>query len=113
MPDTIGKQLPITRATLPARETVFANDIVIQHLADHFVVSFYQLMLPIIVGETLEDRQQAVERLTDVEAQCVARIVLTPESMQQLMEHSILNYNEWTQKMIGSQRQTEESELDQ
>jgi hypothetical protein len=107
MSDYAAKQLPITRATLSARETVFADDIVIQHLPGHFIVSFYQLMPPIIVGETLEERQQSLAGLSDVEAQCVARIVLTPEGMQQLMQHTIQNYDEWTQKATSAQAQIE------
>jgi hypothetical protein len=106
MPDQ--QLIPVKRGGFPAKDTVFANDIVIQHMGDHFIVSFFQIMPPLIIGDTQEERDKTLSQISEIEAQCVGRIVLTPEGLQELIEHADQNYKNWQQKQSGDQAHTEE-----
>ena len=63
----------------------YATNFVSQHTRDEFVLSFYEVLQPILVG-TPESNKQQLEEMGSVPAHCVARIILSPSGMTQLID---------------------------
>jgi len=63
----------------------YATNFVVQNTGHEFILSFFEIMPPIIVGGPEEQKTQ-VKRLKSVQAKCVARIVLSPTRMAELMQ---------------------------
>lgn len=63
----------------------YATTVVVQHTQDEFVLSFFSVAPPILLGEPEHVRQKQDE-LNAIPARCVARIVMSPSRMAQLVE---------------------------
>jgi hypothetical protein len=87
----VRKQVKVDRYYPEELTTHFVSNFVSQHQPDHFIVSFFELFLPPVLGDTSEERQQVIDEIDSVKARCVARIVLTPDKMRELV--SILSDN--------------------
>jgi len=73
----------------------FVVHLVVQHQIDSFILSFFEVWPPVVLGETDEDKQAALDSLESVEAKCVARLVVTPNKMREflaVMNTNLLNY---------------------
>ena len=57
----------------------YANNVVIQHTEDEFIISFFEVLPPLLLGSPESQAAQAAE-LESVKADCVARIIV-PEKM--------------------------------
>jgi hypothetical protein len=62
----------------------FANQIVVQHHANEFYISFGQASPPPILGSD-EERREAMERVEFVPVKTVARIGLTAQRMTEFI----------------------------
>lgn len=87
--------------------TYFVENIIAQHQPGFFILSFFETFLPPIVGETPEDREKALEKLKEVDAKCVARLVVTPEKMNDIIEVLIENFDAYRQKISKKPEATE------
>jgi hypothetical protein len=93
-----SKRIPIVLTYPPDLQTHFVTYTLVQHEREDFIVSFFELWPPPILGETEEEKRQEFEKLTEVEAKCVARIVLSPGRMKTFIEDLSDNYNKWQQR---------------
>jgi len=97
MPENIvDKKIRIERIYPDNLQSYFVSNIVIQHQPDHFILSFFEVWPPAILGESDDEKQQALNSVDYVEAKCVARFVLTPARMKefaQLMSENLINYD--------------------
>ncbi len=59
--------------------THYANNVVIQHSRGEFVLSFFEILPPMLVGSPNEIQSQ-LSQMRTAHAECVARIVMTPEN---------------------------------
>jgi hypothetical protein len=70
--------------------TRFATNLVAQHTDHEFIVTFFEVLPPILVG-TPEMQKQQVEAITEVRGTCLARIVIPasrmPDFIQVLQEN--------------------------
>jgi hypothetical protein len=82
-PEVISKTVRIDRVYPNDLKTHFVSNFVIQTQPDHFVLTFFEVWPPAIVGSS-EEKKAALDGLQSVEAKCVARIVVTPARMQEL-----------------------------
>jgi len=60
-----------------------------------FILSFFEVWPPAILGETDEEKQEMLDSLESVEAKCVARLVVTPSRMREfiaVMNENLSNY---------------------
>ena len=64
-------------------QTHFVSNIVVQHQPDFFTLSFFEIWLPPILGDKPEEKKQFIQSIDHVEANCVARIVVTPDKMRE------------------------------
>lgn len=85
------KSIPLVRVFPEELRTYFVDNIVVQHQPDRFVVSFFEVFPPPILGDSEEERRAAMEAMSTVEAKCVARLVITPSRMEEFV--SVINEN--------------------
>jgi len=81
-----AKTLRINRIYPPDLQTHFVQSVVAQHQVDYFVLSFFEVWPPLILGETEDEKRREVETLESVDAKCVARFVLTPDRMREIVD---------------------------
>ena len=77
-------------------QTRFASNIVVQHQPDFFTISFFETLMPIILAGSPQQSQESLKSLNAIEARCVAKIIVTPEKMRQLLkviEQNLVNYD--------------------
>jgi len=72
---------------IPPEESIsrFANFALIQHDEEFFTLSFYEIQKPPLMG-TSEQKKAAIEKLEDIPAFRVARIIVTPTHFKQLVK---------------------------
>jgi hypothetical protein len=82
-------------------EPHFVNDMIIQHHADFFILSFFQYIPPAIIAETDEERLQMAKSIETVDSKCVSRLILTPGNMRRFLEvmsENMAKYDKKTKK---------------
>lgn len=80
--EAYSKELEIKRVVPSDLQAKFANDLVIQNQSEHFVLSFFEMFPPMIIGDTTDEIREAYEAIEAVEARCVARIIVTPKMLK-------------------------------
>ncbi|MGH7826374.1 MAG: DUF3467 domain-containing protein [Candidatus Binatia bacterium] len=74
----------------------YATNVVVQHDENEFVISFFELQKPIVIG-TPEQRKKAVDSIHNIRARCVSQIILSPRKMKDFigaMETNLKRYEE-------------------
>jgi len=79
------KQVRIVRKYPDDLQSYYASHIVVQHEPDRFILSFFEVWPPAIIAETDEEKQQLLESIDSVEAKCVARIIMSPNRMEEFL----------------------------
>jgi len=105
MGDGVDKEIPAgsipIRFEIPASvETRYVTNFVAQHTDQEFIVSFFEVRPPLLLGSP-EENQQQLEQMGAVPAECVARIVLSPARMGELLRVLTANYDSYTSKKEG------------
>lgn len=72
----------------------YATNFVVQHTDNEFVLSFFEAEMPILLG-TPEENLARLESIGAVKARCVARIVVSPNRMAELLRIIGENYNRY------------------
>ena len=85
------KKLKIRHIFPDNLDSNFVSNIVVQHQPDHFIVSFFEVFPPPILGDSEEDKRQQFNKMDHIEAQCVSRIIVTPDKMSEII--TVLNDN--------------------
>ncbi len=87
MPETTApvRGIPLKRQSPATVEGRYANSFVVQHTDDAFILSFFEIIPPLLVGSPEEQRAQ-IEGVESVPANCVARIIVSPKGMKMLVE---------------------------
>ena len=78
-------QIPLVRVGLEDVPIQLANDFVIQHQQNEFILSIGQYQPPILLG-TSEERREQAERISYVPIRTVARIGLTRQRLVELIK---------------------------
>lgn len=68
-----------------AKEIIFANQLLVQHVGSEFVITFGQATPPPIVG-TPEEQAEMLERVEFVPVKTVARLGLTAQRMTEFVQ---------------------------
>jgi hypothetical protein len=67
----------------------------VQHEPDIFILSFFEVWPPVILGADEEEKQKELDKINRVESKCVARLVVTPQKMAEfvkVMSENLKNY---------------------
>ena len=62
----------------------FITNAVIQQQPEYFILSFFESWATPIIGDTIEERKAQLEKVDHLDANCVARFVVTPERMRDI-----------------------------
>jgi hypothetical protein len=96
--EAYSKELAIKRVVPSDLQARFANDLVIQHQSEHFVLSFFEMFPPMIIAETTDEIREAYEAIEAVEARCVARIIVTPKTLKGSVDTLTKNVQNYEQR---------------
>lgn len=72
-------------------DVIWANNVVIQHHEQDFVLTFFQAFPPIFLGTSKEE----IEAIKTVRATAVARIALSPIQVERLISALQNNFAKW------------------
>lgn len=107
----VTKRISLKRAYPDDLDSHFVSNIVVQHQHDHFIVSFFEVWPPLILGETAEERREALDAIQEVEAKCVARLVVTPARMREFIDTLSENWDRYQRAVSLSSSVEAEEEL--
>lgn len=74
----------------------FVSNVIVQHQKDFFTLSFFEVWVPPILGNTEDEKKAELEKIDQVEANCVARLVVTPDKMRDFVKalhNNLENYD--------------------
>jgi len=74
-------QVPIEWHISEDLDSKYATNLVIQHSEHEFIIDFFEMRHPLILGDPDQVREEW-EKLESVRAECVARIIVSPDRMQ-------------------------------
>lgn len=83
MPKRIERQIPIDWFVSQEIKTRYANNVIIQHSNNEFVLSFFEVLPPLLIGSH-EEVQAQLAQMRSAHAECVARIVMNPQQVKNL-----------------------------
>ena len=98
MPENKGvftKEIKIKRNFPDNLQSYFVSNLVVQHQPDSFILSFFEVWPPAILGDTEDEKAEAIEAIDHVDAKCVARLVLTPTKMKEFLDVMMGNWEKY------------------
>jgi len=90
-------QVPIEWHISEDLDSKYATNLVIQHSEHEFIIDFFEMRHPLILGNPQQVREQR-EKLESVRAECVARIIVSPDRMQEFIDAIQANLNQYMGK---------------
>ena len=75
--------------------TRYANQMVAQFQEGEFIISFFEVRAPVLLG-TPEERRAQLMKLNSVPAECVARIVVAAERMPEFVNALKMNLDRYS-----------------
>jgi len=97
---SVAKKVRIVHKYPEDLKSNFVSNIIIQHESDHFILAFFEIWPPVILGETDEEKRIAIESLEQIEAKCVARLVVSPTKMREFARAIQENLAIYEKKLI-------------
>lgn len=98
-----GKQIPIEWRIPEDVPTYYANNFAIQHTESEFVIYFFEVFSPLILGEP-EEVQRKMEAIESVPARCVARVVVSPPKLEMLIGALVQNHTRFVSKFAPGEQ---------
>lgn len=105
-----GRPIPLKREYPEDLESNFVSNVVVQHQADHFVLSFFEVWPPPILGDTEEELEHILDSIEEIEATCVARLVVTPRRMREFIDVMSDSFGKWETRPQGAAAEESEPE---
>jgi len=65
--------------------TQYVTDMVVQHSDQEFLISFWEIQRPVLLGSE-EERKAQIQMIKFLENRCIARFAITPERMQKFLD---------------------------
>lgn len=90
-------QVPIEWHISEDIDSKYATNLVIQHSEHEFIINFFEMRHPLILGDPDQVRKQW-EKLESVRAECVARIIVSPDRMQEFINVMQADLNKYVGK---------------
>jgi hypothetical protein len=78
------REVPVVWENLDSVPVLFANQFIIQHYQDEFILTVGQMVPPAILGDE-EAREAQLEEIEQVSAKPLARIAFTRERLRELV----------------------------
>jgi len=90
-------QVPIEWHISEELDSKYATNLVIQHSEHEFIINFFEMHHPLIFGDPDHVREQW-QKLESVRAECVARIIVSPNRMQEFINVMQADLNKYVGK---------------
>ena len=87
---------------------LYATNIVVQHTPNEFVISFWEVKAPPVLGTTEEEKKATFERVKQVPAHCIARLVVSPGRMKGFAGAMQENWDSYQRKFSAREDNDEE-----
>lgn len=78
-------KIPIERIIPDSLSSKFSNNVVVQFQDDSFIISFFEVIPPMVISDSETERKKILESIKSVKAECVARIIVTPQKMEEII----------------------------
>jgi len=99
----ISKKIKLNFVYPDDLESKFSNLIIVQNQKDFFSLSFFETIIPLVLGETEEEKKEVFSKIEKADSKCLGRFVITPEKMEELIK--ILQENlEARKRMIEKEK---------
>lgn len=85
----------------------YATNMVVQHTEHEFMVSFFEMEKPIILG-TPEERRERLKSMESVRAKCVAKVTIAAGRMQEFIDALAGNYELYTSRISSEKEEVSE-----
>jgi hypothetical protein len=107
MPPQISK--PIKWIIPESIRTDHATHLIVQQQGTEFTLLFFEVRGPLFTG-TPEEQVAAMQRLENVEATCIARIVMSIENVPQAIQNFMETWNNAVMQMTKGQENARDAE---
>lgn len=87
-----AKEVPIRFRIPDDIQTLFVQNVVIQHAAEEFTLSFFHVTQPILLNPGDADALEVVE------STCVSRIVMTPSAFKTTLDAAFQNWENYARR---------------
>ncbi|MCC6458041.1 MAG: DUF3467 domain-containing protein [Caldilineaceae bacterium] len=104
-----AKDIPIEWDFPEDLQTLYANNFLVQHSESEFIVSFFEVFPPLLLGEP-EEIQKQVEQLSSIRSRCVARIVIPTQKMESFIGALVQNHTRFMSKYSPEENESDESQ---
>jgi hypothetical protein len=102
--ELLTKQVSIKYTFPEDLKTQFVSNLVIQHEPGIFMLSFFETLPPIILGETEEEKHMVLEKIEFLESKCLARLIITPEKMEAFIKAMSENFNAYKNTFLATKK---------
>lgn len=99
-----GQYLPVDFSRGTEFPAVHANQMIVQHTEQEFIVTFFEL-LPPVVSLDPEMRKEQLAQLASIQARPVARVVVSAERMREFIGALVENYQRYEQDVKNNIRE--------
>jgi hypothetical protein len=82
--DEQPKRVPIDWHYPDGLVSRYADNLVVQHTPDAFVLSFFEVQPPLLTGSP-EEKQARLQHIETVRAECVARVIVPPGQIESII----------------------------
>jgi hypothetical protein len=90
--DSNSEESSVEIVEVPTRHVIppdivgqYATNLVVQHTEHEFILSFFEMQRPPLIG-SLEERRAILEKLEYVPVKCFARIIVSPDRFPSFVE---------------------------
>ncbi len=95
-------QVPIEWHISENIDSKYATNLVIQHSEHEFIIDFFEMRRPLILGNPDQVREQW-QKIESVRAECVAQIIVSPDRMQEFIDVMQTDLNKYMGKEVEEQ----------
>lgn len=93
-------RIPIEHVYPDSVTTRFADHVVVQHTEHEFVISFYEMERPVLLG-TAQERNERLRSIESIKAVCVARIAVAAGRMPEIVQALNDNLSRYMARSAG------------
>lgn len=85
-------QIPIEWHIPEDLKSHYVTNLVVQHTDQEFIISFFEIEQPIVLGSP-EEVKSKFKEIGKLRANCIARIIVTPKRMQDFINAMQTNFD--------------------
>ncbi len=96
-----SKEVKVRRVYPENLSSHLVANLVVQHQPDIFILSFFEVWPPPILGRTQEEVQKEIDAIDHIDINCVARLAVTPARMREfvaIMAENLRKFEEEEEK---------------